>query len=231
MKKVLLSLQVFFGLFFLLSFVVSFFIVGEIQERSRDLVTEKVIAGTLPKVGFAEELLNSKAAKNYLENYQLDVIKQEIAEFKKDPHFYVSSIIQRDADVSELPSEFKTNNPLKAALFDKVFSWKQNLKSYLDGTFSKLITDVRIFLATNVIALFIAAFVCFRSERLGGRAMVISSIITTATALSTYGYVNDNWLFNILLNSFAGYGYSAGIVSLSAWLYFEYEDRFQARRQ
>jgi len=189
-------------------------------------LTDAITAISSMDVSLAEEVLNSKAAKNYLEEYQIEVIEKEISEFKRDPHLYVGSITQQDANVSALPSEFKTNNPLKAALFEKVFSWKQSLKSYLDGTFSKLITDIRIFLATNVVALFIAAFVCIRSEKLGGRPMVISSVITIATALSTYGYVNDNWLFNILLNSFAGYGYSAGIVSLSAWLYFEYGDKF-----
>ncbi len=222
MKKVLLSTQVIFILVFFIAFVVSFFVVDKIEEKSRLLVTEKVVKHTSSKIGLAEEVLNSKAADMYLKDYQIDVIRKEIELFKSNPYKYVESLTIDTKNAITIPLEFETDNPLKAALFKKVFSWKQNLKAYFNKTFSGLITDIRIFLGTNFIALSIAAFVCFKGATLGNRAIALSTIITIATALSAFSYVIENWLINILLNSYAGYGYAGGIAILTIGLYLEY---------
>ncbi|WP_308365352.1 MULTISPECIES: hypothetical protein [unclassified Microbulbifer] len=225
MRKVLLSTQAIFMVVFFIAFVVSFFVVDKIEEESRLLVTEKLVKGTSSKVDLAEEVLNSRAANMYLKDYQIDVIREEIDTFKTNPYKYVESLTIDAENVVIIPPEFETNNPLEAALFEKIFSWKQGLKSYFNKTFSGLITDIRIFLGTNFIALLIAAFVCFKATSLGNRAMALSAIITIATALSAFSYINANWLLNVLLNSYAGYGYAGGIAILTGWLYLEYSDK------
>ncbi len=225
MRKALLSIQTVFILVFFIAFITSFFVVSQIEERSRALVTEKVTQGTMSKIGFAEEVMNSKAAKMYLEEYQIEVIRSEIDAFKNNPYGYIESVTMNNESADDLPPEFRSANPLKSALFEKLFQWKQGLKSYFNKTFNGLITDIRLFLGTNVVALLIAAFVCFKSPSLGSRAMALSTIITLATALSAFSYINDSWLFNILLNSYAGYGYAGGIAFLTGWLYLEYADR------
>jgi len=225
MRKALLSIQTIFIAVFFIAFIVSFFVVENIEEKSRVLVTEKVVQGTSSKIDFAEELLNSKAANMYLKDYQIDVIRKEIGTFRTDPYSYVESVTIGSGSAGVIPPEFQTNNPLKAALFEKIFSWKQGLKSYFDKTFSRLITDIRIFLGTNVVALLIAAFICFKAPALGNRAMALSTIVTIATALSAFSYINESWLINIILNSYAGYGYAGGIAFLTGWLYLEYSDK------
>jgi hypothetical protein len=225
MRKALLSTQAIFIVVFFIAFVLSFFVVEKIEEESRFLVTEKVVKGTSSKIDLAEELLNSKAAEMYLKGYQIDVIRKEIDKFKTNPYNYVESLTIGAENAVSLPPEFETNNPLKAALFEKVFSWKQGLKNYFNKTFSGLIADIRIFLGTNLVALLIAAFVCFKGSSLGKRAMVLSTIITIATALSAFSYINQNWLLNVLLNSYAGYGYASGIAFLTGWLYLEYSEK------
>jgi len=226
MRRALLSIQTVFIVVFFIAFVVSFFVVEHIEEKSRVLVTDKVVQGTTSKIDFAEELLNSKASVMYLKKYQIEVIRKEIDIFRADPHIYVESVVVGNKNTGAVPLEFHTNNPLKAALFEKIFSWKQGLKSYFDKTFARLIVDVRIFLGTNVVALLIAVFICFKAPALGNRAMALSIIITLATALSALSYINDSWLIKILLNSYAGYGYTGGIAFLTGWLYFEYSDKF-----
>lgn len=225
MRKALLTIQSISILVFLIAFITSFFVVNQIEEKSRVLVTEKVTQGTMSKVGFAEEVLNSKAANMYLEDYQIDVIRSEIDAFKNDPYGYVESVTMNREGENVLTLEFRSANPLKTALFEKLFHWKQGLKSYFNKTFSGLIVEIRIFLGTNVIALLIAAFICFKSPSLGNRAMALSTIITVATALSAFSYLNESWLINILLNSYAGYGYAGGIAFLTGWLYLEYAER------
>lgn len=224
MRKVLLSLQTISILIFLGAFIVSFFVVEKIENKSRVLVTEKVTQSTQSKLDFAEEALNSKAAKRYLEEYQIEVIRSEIDLFKTNPYGYVEAVTMNDTNISTTPKEFHTDNPLKKALFQKLFQWKKGIKSHFTSTFNNLITDIRIFLGTNVLALSIALFICLKSENLGGRSMALSIIVTIATGLSAMSYVNENWLLNVLLNSYAGYGYAFGIAFLTGWLFVEYSN-------
>lgn len=79
----------------------------------------------MSKIDFAEEALNSKAANMYLKDYQIDVIRSEIDSFKNNPYGYVESVTMNKESENVLPPEFRTANPLKAALFEKLFQWKQ----------------------------------------------------------------------------------------------------------
>ncbi len=225
MRKILLSFQVIFIAVFTIALITSFIVIDRIEEQSRLLITDKVVEGTSSKIDFAEELLNSKAADKYLKDYQIEAIRNEMEAFRADPYAYVEFIIIDKEKASVIPQELETNNPLKMALYKKIYSWKQGLKSYFNKTFFRLILDIRIFLLTNIVALLIAAFICFRVSSTGSRAMALSTIITIATAFSALSYINSSWLINILLNSYAGYGYAGGIAFLTGLLYWEYTSR------
>src|SRR5690606_14595556 len=111
---------------------------------------------------------------------------------------------------------------LKNALLEKIFAWKKGLKAYFNKTFSRLVLDIRIFLLSNVIALLVAALICYKQAALGKDALVVSAILTAVIAVSALSYLNQNWFFTILLNSYAGYGYIGGILATTAWLYYQY---------
>lgn len=222
MKKLLIFVQILFACIFLVAFVSSFFVVDIVKEKARHAITEKVVASTTSKVALAEELLNTKAANRYLQDYQIDVIKDELATFKADPNAYVQAMTMSNTDIPIIPPSLTSKNPLKNAFFEKIFFWKKDLKSYFNKSFSALINDIRTFLVINAVALIVAAFVGLRATSLNGGLMSLSAAITLATILAVSCYVDQDWLFSILLNSYMGYGYASGIIFLTAYLYFEY---------
>ncbi len=225
MRNLLLSTQVIFFFVFVIAFIASFFVVDDLQEKSKVAVTEKVVVSTSSNVAFVEELLNSKAATTYLADYQLETIHEEIDTFKGDPYRYVESLTLDEAQTTIIPPDLKSNNPLKNALMEKVFSWKSGIKDHFNKTFEGLVTDIRIFIVSNIFALLVAALVCYKQNTLGKESMVVSSILTGVIALSSLSYLDQNWLFTIILNSYSGYSYPVGILMTTLWLYYEYYSR------
>ncbi len=222
MKKVLIGFQSAFLLLFLGTLVSSFFIVDKIAENSKAIVTEKVVSGTKSKIALVEEAINSRIAEKILKPYQLEAIKAEISAYQEDPYQYISSLTLDSTQTQISSIEIDSKNSLTNKLLEKISSWKQSLKTYFELTFSGLIRDIRIFLLSNVIGLLIALVVSVKSEQIGKRALAISVIMSFAIAISALTYLNQNWLYTILLNSYAGYSYPIGIFLTSLWLGFEY---------
>ncbi len=222
MKKLLVGFQLLFATIFLGAFVVSFFVLDGIKESSKIIITEKVVDKVSSNVAVAEEILHSNAAANMLADYQRSAIFDEINDFKKNPVEYVEALTLDEEKTQVIPPGLSSNNPLKNALIEKIFGWKLSLKRYFQETFSGLVVEIRIFLASNVVALLIAAFVCVKGKMLGRDAIIISTLLTAVIALSALNYVNQNWFYTILLNSYSGYGYIIGILSTTAWLYYQY---------
>ena len=222
LKKALVSAQIIFAALFFVSVVATFFVKDKIQNDSREIITKKVSSGISSRIDLVEELINTKKAKVLLADHQIEVIKQEITKFRKDPDSYVSVMTLPNADANFFPDELKSQNPLKDALIKKVFSWKQNIKEHFNNSFERLVFDIRLFLVSNVIGLLSAALISWHSERLGKHAIAASLILTGVIIMSSISYVNSNWLYDILLNSFAGMAYPVGILLTSGWLFWNY---------
>lgn len=215
-------MQITFAFVFVVAFIASFLVVDELKARSKVAVTEKVVVSTSSQIARAEELLNSKAATKYLAGHQLEVIREEIEGYKGDPYGYVESLTLNEARTTIIPPDLKSSNPLKNAFLNKVFSWKLGIRDHFTKTFEGLERDVRIFIMSNIIALLMAAFVCYKQHSLGRESMVVSSILTGVVALSSLTYLDQNWQVTIILNSYSGYGYPIGILTTTIWLYYEY---------
>ena len=89
-----------------------------------------------------------------------------------------------------------------------------------------LITDVQIFLATNALALVIAAIISGKAHIkhvvVSRRLSVLSLAITLITALSIIMYVQQSWLLNVLLNSHMGWMYPVGMLLVVGRFVLEY---------
>ena len=222
MKNALLSLQVVFMLAFLSSFITSYFVMDSMKEKSREVVTQKVSSGLLSTIVVAEEFLHSPKVKALLADHHIEVINREIGEFKEKPVEYISQMTNSETEVDPVPVDLRSESKLKNALLAKVFAWKLNIKDHFQATFEALVFDVRLFLLSNVFGLLIAALINWHRENLGKHAVVVSLVLTSAIFLSAFSYINANWLYSILLNSYAGFAYPAGVVVTACWLFWEY---------
>ncbi|MGH1429390.1 MAG: hypothetical protein ACRBEE_15750 [Arenicella sp.] len=222
MRKSLLIIQIVFLLGFITTFIASFYAVDNIKEKSKSIISEKIVSSATSKIAFTEELLHSKAAEKYLKNYQIETIREEMESFKTNPKGYVESLTLSETKTVIAPPELNSRNPLKNALLTKIYSWKSDIRKHFNRTFSALITDIRIFIVSNIISLLAAVIICYKQRSLGKRSFAISLILTIVVALSSLTYLSKDWLFSIIINSYAGYGYPLGIAILTFWLCFEY---------
>lgn len=213
---------------FLVAFISTFLMVESIQETSKKQITEKIVIKTSPNVDIAEEAINSQAGSKYLAKYQREVIQAEINNFKQNPTGYIEEITLDESQSNVIPPVLQSGNPLKNAFLEKIFGWKNDLKTHFNQTFSQLIIDIRIFLISNVMALLIAAFICYKKDQLGKDAFFISKILTVIIAFSSLSYFDQNWFFTILLNRYYGYGYIFGIFITTAWVYYQYQKNKKA---
>lgn len=221
MKKALLGIQILFIFVFSGLFVATFTHVETIINESKDAVSQKVTASASSKVDLAEEILQSNAAEKILKPYQIEAAKDEIRIFRENPSEYVASIVKGDHEIPKGKIDYGAN-PLKKALTDKIFSWKTSLKVHFENTLSNLIRDIRIFLISNIVALSVAAAVVLRPGLIGKKAQAVSAIVTLVVATSIVTYVDRNWLYAIILNNYAGYGYPLSLLLTSLWLCYEY---------
>jgi len=220
MNKILFPIQLFFIGLFTIAFISSFFLVEPIKERSKNAVTDKVVHSISSKVSIAEELLNSKAASKYLADYQIEAIREEIDQFKSAPYDYIEAMTLDASKTHIAPPEASDPNPLKKMFLEKIFSWKTSIKAYFKNTFDGLVFDILAFLVSNIIALSIAAFISYNNQLLGRETIIVNTILTSVVALSSLLYINQDWFFTILLNSYTGYGYLLLVLIMTAWLYY-----------
>lgn len=221
LRKLLMSLQGVGVVVFVIAMVASYFTQDRIAEDSRQAISDKVVATTRLKVDFAEELVLSRGAEKYLQDYQRDVILEEIARFRTDPDSYVQALVLEGDTDTPVPIA-TSENPLKQQLLTKIMSWKRSLKAHFEATFDGLLRDIRIFLLTNVLALSAAFFICYKSEALHRKAFAVGAIMTFVITISAVGYLEKNWFYTILLRDYAGYGYPLGIVMGTLWMCYEY---------
>jgi len=220
MYKAGITIQLVFAVLFSVALTMSFTESERIKENSRVQVTEKVTRIVESKIDLAEEAVNSKKAQSLLADHQIEVIRAEVSSFRENPENYVNQMTQDESEVTD--RSYSSRNPLTKALLEKVFGWKKDVKKHIEKAYSNLLIDIRIFCLTNIIGLLLAALVLFKREGLGKYAVAASSILTGIIMISALSYLDQSWLFSILLNSYSGYNYPVGIFGTFLWIFYEY---------
>jgi len=122
-----------------------------------------------------------------------------------------------------LPSiTIDSKNPLKVRLLSKLFNWKKGIKEKFKKSFNGIVTDIKIFLLTNILAFGIALFLNKKSLKNEKNYYIASGILTLSIAISVWGYLDQNWFYSFLLNNFTGWAYPVGMGILFSWLLFNY---------
>lgn len=218
MRIPLIVIQLILSAAFAVLFVWSFFTEEYIRNESKSYISLKVIKIIDPQVAIAEELLNGPGVAKVLNNHQIEAIKAEVAHYIKSPSQYVLEVVDSKVTVPTLITE--DMNLASKFLLNKIGSWKSRIASYFAKTFNRLIIDIRIFLASNMIALLIASLVIYGSE--SKARLTVSIILTFVIALSIWAYLSQSWFFNILLNNHMGIAYPVTLMFLWGWLLYDY---------
>jgi len=203
MRKTALVLNAIVIVFFLCFLVYTFVARQHLNSLAREFVTEKTLAYSKPIVEFADEALDSPLVKKFLSKDQETAIRNEIAGYQNDPHLYIADLTRQqvraaaNADMKENP------------LIEKVASIKSKIRTYYDDTLNALITDLRIFAISNLVAALIAFALAYRSPVKIRKPIVwFSILIFVAVLYCSYLYIDDLTFFRILFQAHLGWGYA-----------------------
>jgi len=218
MRKIVLVLNLAIIAFFLCFLAYTFIARMHLNGLARNFVTEKTVEYSKPAVNAAEKTLASPVVQKLLLDEQEEVIRQEIAGYHEDPNAYVSDLTgQKIRKVSPV-----VTNPL----LKKVLGLKAKIRVFYDDTLNALIKDVRIFAVCNIIAAMVAFVLACRSPQQISKALLVFSILITASVFCcSYLYVDDLTFFRILFRTHMGWMYAGYIVSVAVMIFNDYGDQ------
>lgn len=224
MKKLLAITQLAGAILFLAMFLTTIFGLDHIKELSRDFLNTKLEDSSAKSVVFAEQALASELSKKYLTQEQIKTFNAEIELYYENPKDYIESLTTDTKEIAKANLEQSDLlNPKLKSLAEKVFSWKVKIKEHFNKMFMKIIIDLRIFSLSNV-AGFALSYWLLRHGMGKDKRFIAGSVILTASVLfQAMMYVDQNWFFTILFNSFMGLGHPISIAVTFGWLMYEYQ--------
>lgn len=90
-----------------------------------------------------------------------------------------------------------------------------------ERVFTPLLRELRIHAVVNILACLMALIAAYWGTN-RPRLLWVSGVLLVSTGLCAYGYAfHQNWLLNILLSDFAGWGYAGWIGALTIWVLWE----------
>jgi hypothetical protein len=223
LKKLLAIFQLAGAGAFLTMFFVTVFGIDHIKELSREFITTKLESSSGTVVSVAEEALASKAVQKYLSEEQIQTFVAEIELYHQNPKEYIEVLTSETKEVSKANVEaFETLSPLVKPLAEKVFLWKTRLKEHFNEMFMKIIFDLRLFALSNVFGFGVAFWLSRQKSQSDKRYLAGSILLTISIAYQSMMYVDQNWFFTLLFDSFLGVTYPAMICITWGWLMFEH---------
>ncbi len=186
---------------------------SHLDALARNFVTEKTIHYSRPIVEVADDALKTPLARKLLSKEQTTTLRNEITDYQNNPQSYISDLTRQEAHNVPPPNA----NPL----LEKVASFKAKIRTFYENTLNALITDLRIFSASNLIAGLIALGLAYRSSAEIRKPQVwFSFLMLVATLYCSSIYINDLTFFRILFQAHMGWWYAVflGLVTTGLFL-------------
>jgi len=211
------------GVFFAVSFALTFFARDYITRLAQDYVIDKTRHYSTPIVSAAEQAVNAPGIKRFFNNEQLNVARAEIAKYREDPRQYITKLVAGDGQPPAVP--IGPNAPVA----EQVFGWKQKIRAYFQLTLDRLLRDLRIFTGSNFVASIIAFAAAWWSRPGRRRGLVtVCGLLLASVVFSSYMYVDEFSYFNILMNSYMGWWYPLILILTFFGLMIDYTEQFRS---
>jgi len=185
----------------------------QIDSLAREFAVARTERMVTPTVDLAEKALASETSRRLIPKKQLAVLDAEIAEFRAHPLIYIQKLV---AAAPPKPDSFL------AKMSDKASNWKERAREHYQKVLRRLLTDLRIFASTNVVAASLAFLCAWRSRERTMRSLIaISWMLLIATGFGIYLYIDSFSFFTILSDSYMEWAYPAILAAFFLYTYFE----------
>jgi hypothetical protein len=215
MRKTTLFLNAMVIVFFISFLMYTVIARQHLEKLATDFVTEKTLAYSRPVVELASESLDSPLIKKLLSKDQSTAVRTEIADYRNDPVAYIADVTGKQVRDVVRPND----NPL----VEKVVAVKNKVRSFYENTLNALLSDLRIFSISNLVAGLIAFGLAYRSSEEIRKPIVWFSFLMFAAVLyCSYMYIDHLTFFRILFRTHIGWWYAALLSVMIAALYLDY---------
>ncbi len=202
---------------FSLVFSATFYAPDFVEKSAKDFITEQVKQETNSKIntiGLGDEnsSLNKLAERLQQANQQrIDALKKQLA---NSVHQKLASVIAEMSDLScecrqDYAARLKQNYQNEMLTLhnanEKLSDFMKT--KYMDVTL-KLKRDVRIFAASNALAMLMLFVISLVKQQAIKHLYLPAALLFIATTLCSYFYIfEQNWFFNIVYDDFLGWTY------------------------
>jgi len=149
-----------------------------------------------------------------LANKDIDFVERKLNELK-DIVVDVSQIVAKEIESGIVETEVNTEIEFKflELIRDKEYA-KSYFKASMKKSFMSLKNELNIVFGTNILALGILLIIAFRNYKhnIGKRLSWIT--LTSVIVTSSIYFLNQNFLYTLLMNSHSGFGYSLFLGSM-----------------
>lgn len=147
-------------------------------------------------------------------------IEQQLRAYEESPDAWMQELFeQRSTATQRAQLAPEVENPFARRALELIRMEWSNLQQHMSESYQKLLTELRIFSSINGALFLLSAVLCLFRTNARTRFWLISfsCLMLTALILSISFYINQNWIWNILLSRYQGWWYS---VSVSAFFLF-----------
>ena len=186
---------IFFGSFLAYTYVGRAHVAG----KCRDYALEKTAEYSAPLMGVADKALNAPLVDRIVPERMLEEARLSVEEYKADPSSYIARVIAQAAGAA-----VESDNPI----LKKLTAANAKAKAYFDETVDALISDLRLFSLSNLMAGLAALLMAYKSpRRIRAQLVWFSCLMCGAVVYSSYLYVDDMTFFRILTRAHMGWWY------------------------
>lgn len=172
---------------------------AHVAEQCRACAIELTVQLTSPLVDAVDQELSAPAVGDFVPEFLLAQFRRAVVEYRADPASYVQRVVSQ---VAETPAD--SDNPI----VQRIASINAAIAAYFDESVDALITDLRIFATSNLVAGLIAFLLALVSpDKVRALLVWCSCLMCISILLCAYLYVDDMTFFRILSRGHLGWSY------------------------
>ena len=199
---------VFFGCFLAYTFIAR----NHLDSLARGFVTDKTLEYSQPLFEVAEAAIDSPLVGDILSAEQLEAFSEEVSDYGKEPAAYIRDLTGQGVDDLD-----------DLMLGGKVGAIKREIRKFYDDTLGKLIRDLRIFAASNLIAACLGLTFAYRNVgKIQNSLVVFSLLMSVGVVYCSILYLDRLTFFRILFGFQLGWYYPLVLTAVIAGLYKDF---------
>jgi hypothetical protein len=219
-SKILAGLNLLGALVSVVLLASTWFTRGVIVDKAQSFALEKTRAYLDPVIPGAERLLDQPIVSRALPKTVRERLAAEIEDYRKSPDDW---LLAKARSTREQAAEYdfpEITNPLARKSLDFLTKRLAGASAHFKRSFDGLIRDLRIFATTNLVVFLCAAGLCLAAKTPYWRfwLSVWSALLLVASVISVFLYIDQMWVWNILMNRYQGWTYAGMHLGVTIYL-------------